>query len=697
MNVVKSVVPRIVPGVLLISGWALAASPVPSPEPSLFPEPAPALGEPKALRFFENALSKPTGSLRIKNLSRAYGLVLKKKFSLAISLYERKGVTDLYQDYEFWILFQAYKGLALQQTEKKQFELSVKNAKKAVSAFLNIEEHHPFSPFIRILHQEIGKAELILGENYYSLGRGSDAKKAYENAFQRLDSPKDRLSIRTRDVVNYADECKKTPNHFCKEWLKKLSFAFRKRSEEAQAIYRRFPDIEKMAAPFRMVPGRISSLPYKSPDLDQTAFDQAIKVFFQKKYSDAVQLFSVFLDTYPRSSYRFRAKFWMAQALSHKKEFDRSKKYFQDLRLEAPLSYYGLLSASALGIQIDSLINSKFELQAIDQDTNLLPSERFHVQRAENLIREGSLELAQFELKEIKSKENLSSPFVVYLAYLNNRAKNFSLSFQYWGELSQRKYEGILSPLALGMMFPTDFLESVSKHASQMKIDPLLVLSLIKQESAFNQEIISSSGAVGLMQLMPGTALETDLEIKSQDLLIIDKNIRVGTKYLRKLLDRFNGNIALSLAGYNAGPNAADRWYKASQAKQDLFEFIEFIPYKETREYVASIIRNYFWYCAQLKKPLPEHYNYFWAPSKVSDASIAEAVPMPEATPRTPSPTPSLEEKSISPSPLPGVSQVPDATPVPTVLPRETQSPVLLEDQEIGIPIPYPTVQNESA
>ena len=97
----------------------------------------------------------------------------------------------------------------------------------------------------------------------------------------------------------------------------------------------------------------------------------------------------------------------------------------------------------------------------------------------------------------------------------------------------------------------------------------------------------------------------------------MDKNIEAGTKYLAKLLVRFNGNISLALAGYNAGPNAADRWYRESNYKKDGMQFIETIPYKETREYVQSIIRNYYWYAKKLKDA-EKPFTYFWAMSEPS-------------------------------------------------------------------------------
>ena len=114
------------------------------------------------------------------------------------------------------------------------------------------------------------------------------------------------------------------------------------------------------------------------------------------------------------------------------------------------------------------------------------------------------------------------------------------------------------------------------------------------------------------MQLMPATASDMDAAITPADLLVADHNIRVGTKYLKKLMGRFKGNIVYSIAGYNAGPGAVDRWIKEAGEKRNLLEFIESISYKETREYVGAIIRNYYWYSRQINGNFDKDLNYFW-------------------------------------------------------------------------------------
>lgn len=123
---------------------------------------------------------------------------------------------------------------------------------------------------------------------------------------------------------------------------------------------------------------------------------------------------------------------------------------------------------------------------------------------------------------------------------------------------------------------PSSIEEIINKASDAYNVPAKLISSVIKQESNFNPSAISSAGASGLMQLMPGTAKYLGV----QNILDPEQNIMGGTKYLKQMLEQFDGNIEKALAAYNAGPGSVKK-----------FDGIP--PYKETENYVKKVLNNF--------------------------------------------------------------------------------------------------------
>jgi peptidoglycan lytic transglycosylase len=154
------------------------------------------------------------------------------------------------------------------------------------------------------------------------------------------------------------------------------------------------------------------------------------------------------------------------------------------------------------------------------------------------------------------------------------------------GELPRPLWEGL---------FPKPYWEQIKRYSEENQLDPFLVASVIRQESEFNADAVSHARAMGLMQLLPQTGKKLAREEKLRHFaasMLLDPgtNVELGTRYLRHLLDKYDGQVEYALAAYNAGPDRVDNWKDAHY--DDIHEFVESIPFSETRDYVQAVERN---------------------------------------------------------------------------------------------------------
>ena len=146
----------------------------------------------------------------------------------------------------------------------------------------------------------------------------------------------------------------------------------------------------------------------------------------------------------------------------------------------------------------------------------------------------------------------------------------------------------------LRVIFPWPLRDLIERESRKHGLDPYLVAGLIRQESAFRPSVVSRAGAVGLMQLMPGTARDiarrSGVEWEREWDRVADANLHLGTTHLSGLLNRY-GRQGPALAAYNAGGRPVAQWLRYPGA-EDPYRFVERIPYVETRGYVRSVLRN---------------------------------------------------------------------------------------------------------
>ena len=151
----------------------------------------------------------------------------------------------------------------------------------------------------------------------------------------------------------------------------------------------------------------------------------------------------------------------------------------------------------------------------------------------------------------------------------------------------------------LKILYPKTYSEIISVYAEEYDVEENLIYAVIKAESNFDSRAVSNKDAIGLMQIVEDTAIDVakknnidiDTENIEEEILDIDNNINIGTKYLSTLLTQYR-NIEVALAAYNAGIGTVNNWIEKQIIQADGSD-IENIPYKETNNYVRKILRDY--------------------------------------------------------------------------------------------------------
>lgn len=232
------------------------------------------------------------------------------------------------------------------------------------------------------------------------------------------------------------------------------------------------------------------------------------------------------------------------------------------------------------------------------------------IRRVQLFSRIGYDSAARCEVSELDAQESDHKRFVKSL--IMHVTGSWLAAIKSYHEIS-RSYRSYLPYGAERIVYPKKYENFVRDYAPKLGLDEDLVLGLIRQESVFDPRARSRVGARGLMQLMKGTALQEarsarksylstkerrrmarQIRRRPSTLYQPDTNIALGVHYLNRQRERFQ-SVALALAAYNAGPSVVNRWLKDQSNVRTLY-FIEKIPYKETKNYVKLIFRNYFYY-----------------------------------------------------------------------------------------------------
>lgn len=368
------------------------------------------------------------------------------------------------------------------------------------------------------------------------------------------------------------------------------------------------------------------------------------------KFDEAISGFKEFVNKYKKSPRRLDALWFLGLNLFKNRRYEEAYKYLYELKRTAlnsedkkpasiyflakiscilgkrdecrgyyinlienfPLNYYSFLAQNRLKeIFNEEIAFPDFEpLYDLGDDSLSISEqpEKFIVAQEGILRFNKALQLmklrlegmAQRELSSLNVKISNDYRTLYFMATLRQRVKDYKGSMKILRSLFVEKMLNRPSRAELRFwkrMFPIAYFSYVRENAQNFSIDPLLILSIMREESHFNPISVSPAGAIGLMQIMPKTgrliASRIGIEEFDTDMLDIPEiNIRFGSWYLSQLLIKFGNQLPFSIAAYNAGPAAMDRWLKKNRIS-DLDLFIEEIPYKETRNYVKKVLQTY--------------------------------------------------------------------------------------------------------
>jgi soluble lytic murein transglycosylase len=227
------------------------------------------------------------------------------------------------------------------------------------------------------------------------------------------------------------------------------------------------------------------------------------------------------------------------------------------------------------------------------------PALRARIDVAQKLTELNLFELARWELWEVE-KRTRNPQYLRQLigAYEGIGSYHRSAAIAELSFSRERESQGLEGARALWQsMYPQAFKPQVQKASKQYGVPEEWVWAIMRSESLYKPDVISPVGAKGLMQLMPYTAnnlrkLAGESTVETQDLINPDININLGTQYLARLQAKFKGQLPLVAAAYNAGPHRVESWLvNFGQLETD--EFVEHIPFLETRNYVKKVVRHH--------------------------------------------------------------------------------------------------------
>lgn len=329
-------------------------------------------------------------------------------------------------------------------------------------------------------------------------------------------------------------------------------------------------------------------------------------LYKNKQWEEAEKSFSDLALSTIDTSERSKALFFQGRCLIQLDKKVEAKAVFEKIIKDDFFSFYGLVTYNELGLKFPALSQLKFEKKfPFDRDLSFLTENEKGIFK--DLIRFKEINIAERAVPILANsildrQLNLS-------VYLAETSKRYLPLFASFAKLDNDSRVEVFDRYA-DLLFPQPYLDDVKKMSERTSIPTSLIYSIMKQESAFNEKTRSPADAMGLMQMIPRLAKHISKKFtvdysKPTDLYNPNINIQLGSFELMEQVRRQSGQLTYVAAAYNAGPNALAGWLK-TRKRSDIVEFIEEIPYDETRTYVKIIARNKLFY-ERISKRDEEH------------------------------------------------------------------------------------------
>ncbi len=375
-----------------------------------------------------------------------------------------------------------------------------------------------------------------------------------------------------------------------------ILFVRARMQEEAKDINGALKTLELAAAESR--PG--------TPTRARVLFQEAWLLRKKAQYPEASTAFAKIKSETQDPFDRNRYSFWLARSLKQAGKAEEAQKELQELIQNDPLGYYGLVAYRENSTELPALTIERKTASEENRPHSISLADHQLI-RALIFVDEPEILGRFLDSKTLDLRNQANQEMDAWVFYLKAyaRAGLFNPLFQQIGNLPTELKTKLLAQNP-ELLFPRKFLDLIQVSAEKFGVRPELMLSIIRQESAFDPHARSNADALGLMQVLPSVAKthesKTGFEIGHfEDLYKPEMNIPIGASILADLGKKYRGQFLLTAAAYNANERAIESWIK-TRLNEDPLEFIEDIPYEETRAYVKLVLRNFIFY-SRLSQP----------------------------------------------------------------------------------------------